>query len=254
MDSVSSDVRGVGQSFAALRIPSVLDSKSSQPIVVIGKIPSDAIAHGLEPLLLGYEEIMLSPMNENVATLVHHKMRLQALQSALDYACNWAFATGYKIVFNSRIGLTPVHGGEQMNLAVFLSFHPPEEYTGTDTPHSYPTRYRTRETAQTATVQECGGSAEMGRASAPQQGATAAAANGMSRATKRWVAGRILHLLLRCCGRTAFLQSLWFMEDPADGRPDILLLPYTLNMPDNDSKATNDSTNQNTQHSADPFL
>ncbi|KAI3320260.1 hypothetical protein HD806DRAFT_547449 [Xylariaceae sp. AK1471] len=246
MDSKAPDTRGMEQPFPLIKEFIVIYKESrSQPIVMIGNTPSDALAHGLEPLRLGYEEVMLSTMHQNISTLVQRKMRLQALQSALEYACNWAFVTGYKIVFDARIGLTPVAGSVSMTLAVFLSFSTPK----TDTPATYATGHQTRWTVQATTIQEYEDAAGTEGASPSQQGAKTKT-SGISRATKRWVVERVLHLLMRCYGRTPFPRSIWFMEDCSDGSAPTLLLPYTLNLANDDHKNINDSMKRITRQVA----
>lgn len=96
------------------------------PAAMIGATPLNAIANGLEPLLLGFEDILLSSLQEQMYSmgLADERHNVASLDFALDYACQWAFVTGHRIVFDARVGLTPAFGSTHFLInAVFFDFN-----------------------------------------------------------------------------------------------------------------------------------
>ncbi|KAI1155080.1 hypothetical protein F4825DRAFT_447808 [Nemania diffusa] len=179
-------------------------------------VPREAIAAGLQADLFAAEEIMLEGIRRKVRKLRTRGDQLKALKMALDHACRWAFVTGYKIVFDARIGL---HGNY---IAIFISFNPPlfdhrADHEDASAAGNGPLMVDTGELAQLDTAPAIN----------PE---TPTKSKVTSSAIKRWVAGQILQVLLRIYRDLTFPRRIWFMEDWEDGKPSSLLIPYTLSV------------------------
>ncbi|KAI0908876.1 hypothetical protein F4823DRAFT_563451 [Ustulina deusta] len=168
----------------------------------------DALAHGLGESPWGFEKDMVAVAREEVTRLTHSGKHLDALELALIYACGCAFDVGYEKVFKICVGVH--HGYKHKDLAIFLSFRVtttsgvviPGEDTG-----------------------NTGGGAQA--EPAPQHGQETVV-TGMRRATKKWVAKRILSFALEIYGDATFPETIWFLEDWSTNGHHSLLLPYAL--------------------------
>ncbi|KAI8952942.1 hypothetical protein F4801DRAFT_598807 [Xylaria longipes] len=191
-------------------------------------IISEAKAHGLEQDVLGSTQEVLTEFHKKIldlSALGHHD---KALEEALNYACTWGFVTGYKIVFDARIGVLP-NGGDS-HLTIFLSFMAANTVT-TSTPEEGD--------SSTGNTQSAGNNARLVEAESAEtpQHDQDSEDRGLSYAAKRWVASRILDLMLRCYGSDTFPKKVWFVEDWVGNSPPCLLLPYTLSVPDRFGRA-----------------
>ncbi|KAI0421004.1 hypothetical protein F5X98DRAFT_371487 [Xylaria grammica] len=92
---------------------------------------SDAAAHGLEVDSLGVEEVVVAALHKDISKLIirdqgdapegtRDDRELAGLARALDHACNWAFVTGYKKLFDARLGVEA--GSTNPRLIAYLSF------------------------------------------------------------------------------------------------------------------------------------
>ncbi|KAI0453037.1 hypothetical protein F5B21DRAFT_505759 [Xylaria acuta] len=190
--------------------------------------PSEAIAYGIEPDILGSAQEIVTEFRKEIfdlSELGHHD---KALDEALKYACTWGFVTGYKIVFDARIGVLP--NGEDPHLAIFLSFMVAntDDTSQPEGGHS-----------SAGSVKSVGNDAGQVRAPVAEtlQHGQRKEDKGMSYATKRWVAQHILYLMLRCYGSITFPKSVWFVEDWVGSSPPCLLLPYALTVADRFGRA-----------------
>lgn len=171
---------------------------------------------------MGFEEIMLAEIHEKVHKLHRRGRQQEALEQALEYACTWAFVTGYKIVFNVRIGLHTVLTVNRKcrHLVVFMSFEDINNRS-TTIPQD------TNSTAGTSFMGNAGAQRQPENTSVGQPGVERERKD-VSIITKRWAAERILRLMLRCYKGVPFPSKLLFAEERKhDPRP-LLLLSYAL--------------------------
>ncbi|KAI1131102.1 hypothetical protein F5Y10DRAFT_262486 [Nemania abortiva] len=189
--------------------------------VVADPAPSEALAAGLEPDTLSFSNTVLYGLNEEVSALHDRGRQLQALTRALDQACSWAFVIPSQRKFDARIGLLPVNLWGTQHVAIFFSFQAvmptnPTVYHGnTDATGSGPS------TINPALLSQLGPVAAV-------QPRNEIEVTGLSLATKRWVAERILRMLLRIYGGVAFPNRLWLMEDLGGDKAPFLLVLYTM--------------------------
>lgn len=175
---------------------------------------------------MGFEEDMLAQIQKKIYKLYRNGCQRAALERALNYACSWAFVTGYKIIFDARIGLF-YEDSKHLHIAIFLSFKDINNL-GTAIPQD------TSSTGGTSFMDSTGGQPRPENVSTSQLGGSIEP-KAASSITKRWVASRILHLMLRCYGSTTFPKELWFMEEWKDDRRPFLLLPYLLGVRDSEN-------------------
>ncbi|TRX92365.1 hypothetical protein FHL15_006751 [Xylaria flabelliformis] len=179
--------------------------------------PYEAIEYGLEEDVLGEAKDLLDEIHEVVLDWSDFGLHDVAFEKALNYACTWGFVTGYKSVFDARIGIF-CHN-DKPELAVFLSF-------------------MVADTVDTSKPKDGGSSAGTARSTEKNagQGRVGVAETlqhdkrkgdmGMPESVKRWVAKRIFDLMLRCYGSVRFPNSVCFMEDWVGSSPPGLLLGF----------------------------
>ncbi|KAJ2987062.1 hypothetical protein NUW58_g4711 [Xylaria curta] len=77
---------------------------------------SEAFFGGLQADIMGDGEFLQAQINERILKENEVRGPRIALDRALDYACTWAFVTGYGTVIKAKIGLLDGH------ITVFLVF------------------------------------------------------------------------------------------------------------------------------------
>ncbi|KAI1758047.1 hypothetical protein F4782DRAFT_524743 [Xylaria castorea] len=182
-----------------------------------GTTPTDAIASVLEEDVLGETQELLAEIHEEIFDWSDFGLHDMAFEKALKYACTWGFVTGYKIVFDARIGVWPV--GSDSGLAIFLSFKVTNttDTSGTDENDN-----------SEGTARLVGNNVGRVQAEATEtlQHDQDRGDKGVSQSTKLRVAQRILYLMLRYYGSITFPKSVCFVEDWVGNSPPCLLLPY----------------------------
>ncbi|KAI0553151.1 hypothetical protein F4679DRAFT_580821 [Xylaria curta] len=182
--------------------------------------PCGAIEYGLEEDVCVTEDL-LAKIHEEVLDWSDLGLHDIAFKKALKYACTWGFVTGYKSVFNARIGV--FHNEDTPELAIFLSF------MVADTANTSKRKKNDRSAGTARFTEDNAGQGQTGVAETLQRDQDDI---GMPDFVKRWVAKRILTLMLRCYGSIRFPKSVWFMEDWIGSNPPGLLLPYKSTTPD----------------------
>ncbi|KAI1112241.1 hypothetical protein F5Y14DRAFT_463716 [Nemania sp. NC0429] len=196
------------------------EDRPKEPVLIAHATPIAAINDGLLADSLGFENFMIAEIYNRVRKSHRKGYQHSALEQALDYACQWAFVTGYKSVFKVRIGLFADAVGFS-HLAVFMSF---------DKDMNQGSSVALQDTSSSggpSLMDSTGGQPPQGKPSATQPSG-GVESKDVSNITKCWAAGRILGLMLRCYGDIAFPKELWFMEEWKDDQRPSLLLPYSL--------------------------
>ncbi|KAI0182330.1 hypothetical protein EV127DRAFT_488215 [Xylaria flabelliformis] len=204
------------------------DNPRHRQLELSGTAPHEAIKYGLEEDVLGVTRDLLDGIHEEVLDWSDFGLHDMVFQKALNYACTWGFVTGYKSVFDARIGI--FRHNDIPELAIFLSF------TVADTIETSKPKEGDSSAGTARLTENDDGQGRVGVAETPQRDKRGRDI-GIPESVKRWVAKRILDLMLRCYGSVRFPTSVWFMEDRVGSSPPGLLLPYKSTTCDLDGRA-----------------